>query len=171
MRDETSERSNGIITSDNFFSPLIDIHTPVFTQGAIDFQGIAHTLDASNPNVFPILRGSEACYSHKREALSEEEMESPRVAGAQLSLVSGYQSRSNHRAVFSGSLDMCSDELLAQSPDNEKFCAQLINWAMQESGVLRSTGLRHFKEGTEAGERNPENYDLESRVEFQIDLQ
>lgn len=61
--------------------------------------------------------------------------------------------------------------MFVSSPDNKKFCHQLLDWAMQESGVLRSTGLRHMKEGTEAGEKNPENYYLESRVEFEIDLE
>jgi oligosaccharyltransferase complex subunit beta len=122
-------------------------------------------VDTTNPYVFPILRASESSYSFNTESTAEE-LESKNISGSQLSLVSGYQSRNNHRAVISGSIDMCSDELMGSSPDNEKFCQQLINWAMQESGVLRSTGLRHMKEGTEAGDKNPENYDLESHVEF-----
>lgn len=69
------------------------------------------------------------------------------VSGEQLTLVAGYQTRYNSRATLAGSMDMCSDAVMAESPDNLQFCKQLINWAFQETGVLRASNLRHNKSG------------------------
>ena len=50
------------------------------------------------------------------------------VSGEQLILVAGYQTRYNNRATVAGSLDMCSDKVMAESEENRQFCRQLINW-------------------------------------------
>lgn len=171
IRDDTSEKLDRI-TSENFFKPLLDLHKPVFHQGKIGFNGIGHVLDEKNPNVFPILRAEQSMASFKIKNTEEEpKKDEHEITGEKLTLVSGYQSTENHRAVISGSIDMCGDEMLATSRDNMRFCKELIDWAMKETGVLRSKGLRHRKVGTELGERNPENYELEDHVEFQIDLE
>ena len=75
-------------------------------------------------------------------------------------------------------MNICNDELWAQSAANGQFCRQLINWVFKESGVLRATNLRHNKKG-EACPRhksieecpNPENYKIEDNIEFYIDLE
>lgn len=89
--------------------------------------------------------------------------------GEQLSLVAGYQSLNNHRAAFTGSMAMCSDEYFAwfTSKDNRKFCQEMIDWTLQESGVLRVSEIRHQKEGTVNQDgKNPENYFIEDRIEY-----
>jgi len=46
-------------------------------------------------------------------SLNPEEKSFSNTNGAQLTLVSGYQSKNNHRAIFTGSMSVCSDELMA----------------------------------------------------------
>lgn len=165
VRDETNGTSERVI-SDEFYPPLMS--SSVFDIGQVGFQGIGHTLDPENPYVFPILRAESSTYS-KQDYKDFKEVS--KVGGQQLSLVSGYQSYSNNRAVIAGSIEMCSDEFLAEHEHNVVFCTQLLDWTMQESGVLRSTGLRHSRQGTPFGDSNPENYNLEEHVTFEIDLE
>lgn len=49
----------------------------------------------------------------------------------------------------------------------------MTDWAMQESGLLRSKGIKHWVQGEEAtaGMKNPENYKLEEHVHFEIGLE
>jgi len=92
-----------------------------------------------------------------------------------LVVVAGYQSRSNHRATISGSMSICSDEMMLLTVDhdaqktidsstNYRFCKELLNWVFQESGVLRASNLRHNKKGEKCTDPdiskcpNPENY-------------
>ena len=94
-------------------------------------------------------------------------------SGELLTLVSGYQSRNNHRAVISGSMAMCSDEFLAVfGPSNRRFCEEMFDWVMQESGVLRVNEIRHHKEGSELDRdsANPENYFIEDRIEYFVTI-
>jgi len=138
------------------------------------FNGIGSTLDTENPYVFPILRASDSSYSKnaKPDPDATENEESAEFSGQEITLVSGYQSYHNNRAVVSGSTQMCSDEVLASSPDNIKFCFELTDWAMQESGVLRSKGIKHWETGSAAaGLKNPENYKLEEHVHFEVALE
>jgi oligosaccharyltransferase complex subunit beta len=87
--------------------------------------------------------------------------------GEQLTLVSGYQSLNNHRALFTGSMAMCSDEVFSwHASDNQRFCEEMLDWVMQESGVLRVTDIKHQKEGTEHSGVNPENYFIEDKIEY-----
>jgi len=41
---------------------------------------------------------------------------------------------------------VCADELISTDGlDNLKFCEEVIDWVMQESGVLRTRDIRHQK--------------------------
>ena len=66
---------------------------------------------------------------------------------------------------------MCGDEMMALNPSNKIFCSELTDWALQQSGVLRSKSLRHYKVGTAPAETNPENYNLEEHVVFEIEIE
>jgi len=96
-----------VFTTNKIFEPLTTHQSPVFTPvKAIGYSGIGQTLDRNNPFVFPILNAetSTVCVNNEEDTYSK-------TNGAQLTLVSGYQSRNNHRAVFTGSLSICSNEL------------------------------------------------------------
>ncbi len=91
------------IRTSNFFGPLTSLHHPVFSKQEIAYSGIGHVLDPENKFVFPILRGSDSAISAENTGdLSDSD-------NNRLSLVSGFQSLSNHRATISGSMEMCSD--------------------------------------------------------------
>jgi len=162
------DAGNPYIKTSNFFSPLNNIHTPVFSKQEITYSGIGHVLDPENKFVFPILRNSSSAVS------AESTGDLADTDNNKLSLVSGFQSLSNQRATISGSLEMCSDLFFAEHPNNQKFCNELIDWAMQESGVLRASNLLHNKVGQpkqSEGEPNPENYFIEDHVEYYITLE
>jgi len=65
-------------------------------------------------------------------------------------------------------MSMCSDEYFAwYKSDNQRFCEEMIDWVMQESGVLRINSIKHQKEGTVNNDGvNPENYFIEDRIEY-----
>ena len=151
------------MTSANLYEPLTLYTRPIFSHNEVAFSGIGLDLDTENPFVFPILSAEEHSYSTNTQEITEK-------AGPQLGLVAGYQSQNNHRAVITGSLQMCSDETMSQNKGNEQFCRELVDWAMQESGVLRTSPIRHNKVG-ETSDENPENYPLESHVDFNISIE
>ena len=110
-------------------------------ESKVAYQGIGQTLDPKNKYVFPILHGEVSTQSRHID-----DKDNSHTSGEQLTLVSGYQSRNNHRATFTGSMSMCSDEFFATfngRSTNRNFCEELIDWSMQESGVLRVKDIQH----------------------------
>jgi len=112
--------------SDNIWKPVSSSISSV--SKPIVFNGVGFDLDESNSYLFPILKASQ--YTH----CSDEKV---KTSGSDITLVAGYQSRLNSRFIFSGSLDMCSDEYISfstplnknyQSSPNFNFCMDLINW-------------------------------------------
>lgn len=78
----------------------------------------------------------------------------------------------NHRAIISGSLELCSDEFITQNIGNKQFCHELIDWNFFKSGDLRATNIRHHKQGSEKNlDKNPENYEIEDVVVFEVDIE
>lgn len=72
-------------------------------------------------------------------------------------------------------MSMCSDEVFAQfDNDNKQFCEELLDWVMQESGVLRVNSVKHQKEGSGlALSENylaPENYFIEDKIEYFLSI-
>lgn len=141
-REETLTSSNPgkgeILKSNNVFKPLTELHTPIFSSSndtEIAFTGIGSILDRENQFVFPILRAKPNSYSATH--FSGPDAEPNQVSdyqGEQLTVVAGYQSRSNHRATISGSMSICSDEMMLlhntgfENSDNYKFCKEMVNW-------------------------------------------
>ena len=71
------------INTSNFFSPLTDLHTPIFTKQTVTYSGIGHTLDPNNLNLFPILLGSDTSYSIEGQSVVSD------TPNEKISLVSG----------------------------------------------------------------------------------
>ena len=141
------------VASKNLFPPLSDdLNRPIFDKLTGDdgliFSGIGAVLDPDNKFVFPIVRAESTTVS-RTDLQTDENIESQisAVSGEQLALVAGYQSRYNNRAAVAGSMQVCSDQIMRLSESNERFCKQLLDWTMQESGVLRAKHLRHNKQG------------------------
>lgn len=105
-------------------------------------------------------------------------------AGLETLLVSGVQARNNARAVFAGSLDMCSNEFLLLHPDTEQrkfqkdFCLRIVEWAFGQRGLLRVKEIHHGlqseeEEDAERMEKTelPERYRIKDDVRFTVVLE
>ncbi len=73
---------------------------------------ISMIADADNPLVMDILHGKSSAYSHNPE---EEVTEYPHAVGKNTLFVAALQARNNARVVFTGSVDMFSDEFFQSS--------------------------------------------------------
>ena len=95
--------------------------TPVFdtfderSDGVSFSDGIGMLLDPTNEFVFPILRAESTTVSVLPPKKEGDQAKISDVSGEQLTLVAGYQTRYNNRAVFAGSLNLCSDQALIES--------------------------------------------------------
>ena len=80
-------------------------------------------MDPANQFVFPILRAESTTVS-----VFDSEDKISDVSGEQLTLVAGFQTRYNSRASIAGSMQMCSDAVVAENEANLQFCKQLASW-------------------------------------------
>lgn len=92
-------------------------------------------------------------------------------------MVAAIQARNNARVVFSGSLDMFSDEFFLanvekvksgskpQKSGNEAFAKSLSQWAFKEKGVLRVGKITHNKVGESSP---PAAYTITEQVIYTI---
>lgn len=133
----------------------------------------------NNRHVFPILRGDLGV--HSKNPQQEGEHGVGLVSGSQLTIVAGYQTQYNLRIVISGSLKMCSNAafMATRDPDqgntiksssNYVLCTEMVEWNLQERGVIRVDNIKHNKVGDERGGANPENYKREVDIEYFIDI-
>ena len=138
--NEFSRSNSDAIFSSNIFEPLTDTSKQsqkTFSRpqksNPIAYSGIGQINDPNNQFVFPILRAEQSTYSFNKgiEQLANTK------SGEEIVLVSGYQTRHNERASFSGSISMCSnhyflmtvdEEGTIQSSSNYQFCKELALW-------------------------------------------
>lgn len=127
-------------------SQLAKVHpflTDSLPNGKIAYRGTAFKLvNFINHQLFALARGEPTTYSR-----SEVTKRTERV-GSDIALVASVQGLNNARAVFSGSLDLFSDEFFAlQNMDNEVFVDNLIRWCFKESGILRVSNIKYYAVG------------------------
>lgn len=173
-------KTESIAWSKNLFKPLERVFTkperPILVE-----DGIGAVLDTmeNNQHVFPILRGDVG--THSRNSNQTGATEYGMVSGNQLTIVAGYQTQYNQRVVISGSTKMCSNAammatrdieqgLTIQSSSNYVLCTELVEWNMQERGVVRVDNIKHRKVGDEWTGANPENYKREVDIEYFSDI-
>ena len=139
-------------------------------KGYILYKGIGMDLDPQNKYVFPILSGDTNSYSVSKntgEVFSN---------GEHIKLVNGYQARNNRRVVVLGSTEICSDKfyylsmgednkLMLESP-NAVFCADLLNWNFQRTGVLKFTNVKHNNNKGQS----LDTYRIKDYLEYYIDI-
>lgn len=76
---------------------------------------------------------------------------------------------------------MCSNDAMLANRDpevgatldsspNYLLCTEMLEWNLQERGVLRVDNVRHRKVGDEFGDANPENYKRQVEIEYFIDV-
>jgi oligosaccharyltransferase complex subunit beta len=71
-------------------------------------------------------------------------------------------------AAFMATRDIESGDI--QSSSNYVLCTEMVEWNLQERGVLRVDNIRHNKLGDEWNGANPENYKREVDIEYFIDI-
>uniref|UniRef100_A0A7S3IMK6 Dolichyl-diphosphooligosaccharide--protein glycosyltransferase 48 kDa subunit n=1 Tax=Strombidium inclinatum TaxID=197538 RepID=A0A7S3IMK6_9SPIT len=172
--------TSGLAWSNNMFSPLGRVFSKL-ERPVLFEDGIGAIVDTQNEYVFPILKSDPSGYSYHPQA--SEEKQHGFGAGQQLSLVTGYQTHYNQRIVIAGSIKMCgNDAMLAnrdpaqgatiESSSNYVLCTEMVEWNLQERGVVRADNVRHNKVGEENQDgKNPENYKRQVDIEYFIDLQ
>mmetsp|Transcript_32652 Transcript_32652/g.33298 ORF Transcript_32652/g.33298 Transcript_32652/m.33298 type:complete len:462 (-) Transcript_32652:143-1528(-) len=112
------------------------------------YRGIGHVVDDDNVLAVKILQGNPTTYSSN---LGKPIDDHPENAGADTLLVTALQARNNARVVFSGSIDMFSNEFFLTTlssgglAGNELFCSELSKWVFGEAGVLRFRDVTHSK--------------------------
>jgi oligosaccharyltransferase complex subunit beta len=130
------------------------------------FAGAPHAL-GPNPLLVPLLRAPPESFASDAEsdggadALVDaaERGGEGLWAGAQLSVVTGFQARSGARAAWVGGVRMFADEFMSKTSaaggasGNAAFARDLLAWTFQESLVLRIDDVTHHRVGeTEPGE-------------------
>jgi len=176
----TAFSSQGVAWSQNLFAPLERVMTPL-SRPVLFEDGIGMVLDSftNNQHVFPVLSGDVGTYSKNIDSNGDSSVSIS--SGNQLTLVAGYQTHYNQRISMVGSIKMCSNsamlanrdktqgETLESSP-NYQLCSELVEWNMQERGVLKVENVRHRKVGDDFGEKTPENYKRLVDIEYMIDI-
>lgn len=122
------------------------------------YRGLAHTIPAYFPLATTVLAGSPSSYSYdtplvnvESQPIVESELDGsngPALVGQEAKLVSAFQTLTNSRVLWSGSLDLFSDEFAqatvqGRPSGNVAFLKDISQWTFQEQGVLRVDAIRH----------------------------
>jgi len=112
-------------------------------HGKIAFRGAGFkTVNFINHQLFPMAKGEPTTYSRFEAAKRTERV------GSDITLVASVQGLNNARAIFSGGLDLFSDEFFALPElDNELFADNLLRWCFKDSGVLRVSNIKYYAVG------------------------
>lgn len=147
-------------------SQLAQVHpfvTSSLPHGKIAYRGAGFkTVNFINHQLFALAKGEPTTYTR-----SEVYKRTERV-GSDITLVASVQGLNNARAVFTGSLDIFSDEFFAfPEMDNEAFADHLIRWGFKQTGVLRVTNIKYYAVG-----KNSESlYTCNDRAHYQLDVE
>jgi oligosaccharyltransferase complex subunit beta len=131
-----------------FYNGVSTIFTPATKRNTkpIRYSGLAHTT-TELPLLLPLLRAPATAFPIEKKDGPEAALVEggPFVAGEQAKLVSGFQSRVNSRAVWSGSLDLFSDNFWTEETSNAAFIEDMTKWLFAEKNVVKVLGSRHYK--------------------------
>lgn len=156
--------------------PVQVTKSPILTPGIapVWFSGAPHAL-GNSPYLVPILRAPATSFaadstddSGASAILDAAEKAGEGLwAGSQLGLVTGFQTTKNSRVVFTGSVELFSDEYARKAlPDgmpsgNAQFARDVGAWVFQETKVLRIDRTEHHRVNeTEA----PEMYTVNDQI-------
>lgn len=138
MRHTTVDISN-VIDSSILVGDYLEL--PVASKKIL-YKGIGHAVEESNVHGIKVLRGNPSTYSANP---TQNVGDYPENAGADTLLVTVFQGRNNARLLFSGSLDMFSNEFFKPGYGNEAFCTAVSDWTFAKSGILRFRDITHHK--------------------------
>ena len=173
--------THNLAYSSNLFEPIrksiVDLEYPVV------FKGTGMKLDTNNDYVFPILYGNEHTYAtnpdHKKIKTTSSSF---KLAGSDITLVAGYQSRYNQRVVISASTELCTDDFISLGLSSESdytesanwiLCKNMLDWNFQQKSVLKAENLHHVladKSLYETGHQNSQEYKLKDYIYMSVDI-
>ncbi|KAG1714253.1 Dolichyl-diphosphooligosaccharide--protein glycosyltransferase subunit [Nymphon striatum] len=131
---------------------LLNAETIVGTKSnsPILFRGVGLIADAENLLLLPVLTASSSAYSYNPTA---NVVEYPHAVGKNMLMVAAIQTRNNARVVFSGSIDMFSDEFF------------LANVEKVKSGSKPQKSVTHNKVGEQ---KPPTAYTITDQVIYSV---
>ena len=156
-----SEKQEKILIASNLTAPSIipAIKEPIF------FSGLGVHYNKNSRLLTPLL-GTNNKQIVRNEFKKSEGNEAAVVAVA-------FQGRNNARAVITGSSDLCANSFTNDiKKGNLKACVELTKWVMNEKGLIRYSGITHYKQGEnrEKGYLEGE-YTLNDDLYYSIDLE
>jgi oligosaccharyltransferase complex subunit beta len=141
------------------------------------FRGVGLISDRSNPLTLEVLTASSSAYSFNPD---NKVNEYPHAVGKGSLLIGALQARNNARLVFTGSLEMFSDEFFGaplqktgtnnryEHPGNRELLESVSQWVFKEKGVLRVKSVNHHRDG----ERTPPpDYTIMQNVVYTIEIE
>ncbi|GAA5822972.1 hypothetical protein JCM3770_002484 [Rhodotorula araucariae] len=132
---------------------------------AVLYRGAGHTA-GRHPLLSPVLRARSTAFV--ADAASAAPPEDLRSTGTSIALVSAFQARNNARALFAGSFELFSDDLMGRADaGNLAFAGDLLSWVLQKTGQLRVVDLQYREVGSDrpqASYRTGANLELEVTV-------
>lgn len=142
------------------------------------YRGVGINADPENPLILEILTASPSAYTYNPQ---ESITEYPHSVGKNTLLISGIQARNNARAVFVGSLDFFSNEFFesavqksaagskrSDKSGNEQLSLALTQWVFKEKGVLRVSGIKHYRVGEKSA---PVAYTIKQNIVYSIQIE
>lgn len=132
------------IYADSYSAPSTVIGTVLESKKhKVEFEGIGQISQPNNILNFAVLHPANTAYSG---APAKPVTDVKGTTGDSIALVSAVQARNNARMVFSGSLELFTDEKW-KNPDlsNRRLVTELCKWVFQKSGVLRVSNISHSR--------------------------
>jgi len=146
---------NKVLKSSNVTGPTIIVPS---SKEKVVFSGIGLNYNKDSRFLTPVLA------TGAKDIVRNEFKKSENTGASHVVLA--FQGRNNARAIFSGSIDICSDlNTKSSKSSNEKFCSELSKWVLNEKGVLRYTSITHHR----VNEKQPKGY-LEGEYTINDDL-
>ncbi|KAJ3436085.1 dolichyl-diphosphooligosaccharide--protein glycosyltransferase 48 kda subunit [Anaeramoeba flamelloides] len=126
------------------------------------FKGIGMEVKKNSPLNYRLLVAPPTSYSY---FVDEKITEKPFVIGEGITLVSALQTRGDARVLFSGSIDMFSNDFFNTEHGNTLFCKEIASWAFNEKGFLR---FRDFTHHTVNSQVKQDSYRIKDDIEFSV---
>ncbi|KAJ3114116.1 hypothetical protein HDU96_002537 [Phlyctochytrium bullatum] len=139
------------VTTNRFVGPPGILSESVRKGPAVVYTGVGARLTGRNKLIHPVLAGTATSYSWVKDP--KKPLDKFAIVGSNLALVSALQTLNNARIVFSGSLDLFSNEFVEKKLDdgspsgNLGFITDVSKWAFQERGVLKVKSVFHHRPG------------------------
>ncbi|KRZ66752.1 Dolichyl-diphosphooligosaccharide--protein glycosyltransferase 48 kDa subunit [Trichinella papuae] len=144
------------------------------------YRGTGLIRRENNPLTLAIMHAPRTAYARslEGEAGMVNRKSHWRLIGNNAVLVGAVQAKNNARIVFTGSLDMFSDEFINSNyvqegkkivqTGNRDFVKAITEWVFKRKGVLRVKSIRHHRSGELVP---PPDYTIMDAVEYEIEVE